>query len=114
MKLHRPHFNLHVTILKVAKIIEDKSWYGNKYQICFFPIHKILSTNHTVLQFFEFALIGLLGTGINFLVFSIMGRTNLAWILGIFFGLFCNFFLNKWFVFSPNVIDDNWDKDMVR
>jgi len=111
MKLPKP--NLHILILKIAKFLEDKSWYGAEYKICLFPLHKILSTNHTVLQFFEFALIGALGVGINFLVYSFFNMTILAWFLGILSATISNFILNKWLVFE-SIPPSKYDKDMIK
>jgi len=112
--MKRPHFNLHNTILTIAKYIEDNSWVGDEYKICVLPIHKILSLNHTVLQLFEFALIGASGVGINFMVYSFMGKTDLAWIMGILVSLFSNFFLNKWLVFDSPQPSESESKDIHK
>jgi len=112
MKLPKP--NLHNTILTVAKYIEDRSWYGDEYKICVLPIHKFLSLNHTILQFFEFCLIGGLGVVINFIVYSYFNRTILAWCLGILTATFSNFILNKWLVFDSPQPSESESKDIHK
>ncbi|MFQ5825614.1 MAG: GtrA family protein, partial [bacterium] len=109
----KPKFNLHILILRLAKFLEDKSWFGAEYKICLFPLHRILSTNHSVLQLFEFALIGALGTVINFIVYLSLNMTIVAWFLGILSATLSNFILNKWLVFE-SIPPSKYDKDMIK
>lgn len=88
-------FNLHRFILGIAFWFQDKS--GIRFG-------DFLSEHYTLLQFFEFCLIGAGGVGVNAFIFGLLLWFNVAfwfsWVLGILAASIFNFVLNKWLVFT--------------
>jgi len=88
-------FNLHRFILGIAFWVQSKSG---------IRLGDFLSEHYTVLQFFEFCLIGACGVGVNAFIFGLLLWFNVAfwtsWVLGILAASIFNFVLNKWLVFT--------------
>jgi putative flippase GtrA len=81
-------------------VLGGAEWIQKETRVPFFDL---LVKYHILLQFIEFALIGAIGTGVNYLVFittiPVFG-VNFAWFYGIIVATISNFFLNKYLVFD--------------